>query len=196
MVADGREEVRMTVDVRMRAPKPEDSAQMLAWRNQPEIRRWMYTSHVIAPDEHDRWFAGALADPTRRYWIVELEGAPIGLANLADLSPIHRRTAWAYYLADSSVLGKGIGAYVEYFVIEYVFGELGLAKLCCEVLIENEAVWKLHEAFGFRREGLLRQHIWKDGAPSDVVVLGLLAQDWAQVREASRQRLAARGFPV
>jgi UDP-4-amino-4,6-dideoxy-N-acetyl-beta-L-altrosamine N-acetyltransferase len=156
----------------------------------------MYTDHLISQEEHDRWFAGAVTDTSRRYWIIELDGTPVGLANLADHSPAHRRTAWAYYLADPSVRGKGIGAYVEFFVIEHVFGELGLNKLCCEVLVENEAVWKMHEAFGFQREGLLRRHIWKDGAATDVVVLGLLADEWAKIREISRERLAARGFPV
>lgn len=186
----------MAVDVRMRPPGPEDSARLLAWRNLPEIRRWMYTDHVISQEEHERWFTGALTDSSRRYWIIDLDGAPVGLANLADYAPAHRRAAWAYYLADPSVRGKGIGAYVEYFVLEHVFGELGLNKLCCEVLIDNEAVWKMHEAFGFRREALFREHIWKNGAPVDVVALGLLAGEWAKIRAASRERLAVRGFPV
>ena len=82
------------------------------------------------------------------------------------------------------------------FVIEHVFGDLGLDKLWCEVLVENEAVWKMHEAFGFRREALFRRHAWKSGQPSDVVGLGLLASDWAAVRDESRARLRARGLPV
>ncbi|WP_332764100.1 UDP-4-amino-4,6-dideoxy-N-acetyl-beta-L-altrosamine N-acetyltransferase [Phenylobacterium sp.] len=186
----------MAVDVKMRPPGPADSDRLLAWRNLPEIRRWMYTDHVISQEEHDRWYAAALADPSRRYWIIELDGLPVGLANLADYAPAHRRTAWAYYLADPSVRGKGVGAYVEYFIIEHVFGELALNKLCCEVLIDNEAVWKMHEAFGFAREALFREHVWKDGKATDVVALGLLASDWAKIREASRARLAERGYPV
>lgn len=184
------------VDVKLRLAGPQDSERMLAWRNLPEIRRWMYTDHVISQAEHERWFAGALENQTRRYWIIELDGAPVGLANLADIDLGQRRAAWAYYLADPSVRGRGVGAFVEYFVIEHVFRELGLGKLWCEVLVENEAVWKMHEAFGFQREALFREHVWKDGVPSDVVGLGLLARDWAAVREASRERLKARGLPV
>lgn len=174
----------------------EDSARILAWRNLPEIRRWMYTDHVISPAEHERWFEGALIDQSRKYWVVEVDGQPVGLANLADIAPAYRRATWAYYLAEGSVRGKGIGAFVEFFVIEHVFGVLKLNKLWCEVLIENEAVWKMHEAFGFKREALFRQHTWKNDAPSDVVGLGLLADEWALVREASRERLKARGLPV
>jgi UDP-4-amino-4,6-dideoxy-N-acetyl-beta-L-altrosamine N-acetyltransferase len=174
----------------------QDGDRILTWRNLPEIRRWMYTDHVISPEEHARWFEGALTDSTRKYWIVEVEGEPVGLANLADIAPAYRRATWAYYLAEGSVRGKGIGAFVEFKVIEHVFGEMGLNKLWCEVLVENEAVWKMHEAFGFRREALFRQHAWKDGAPTDVVGLGLLAAEWAEIRETSRERLRGRGLPV
>ena len=173
-----------------------DRDRLRDWRNQPDVAQWMYADAVIGPEDHARWFAAALADPSRRYWIIELEGEPVGLANLADISPAHRRCAWAYYLASPAVRGKGVGAYVEYWMIEHVFRTLGLAKLWCEVLVENEAVWKLHESFGFRREALLRQHVWKNGEPRDVVGLGLLAQDWTAVREASRERLRAKGYAL
>ena len=77
-----------------------------------------------------------------------------------------------------------------------MFGELGLNKLWCEVLIDNEPVWRLHEGFGFQREALFRQHVRKDGLPADVVGLGLLKSDWAATREASRARLTSRGFDL
>lgn len=173
-----------------------DRDRLLAWRNQPEIAQWMYSDHAIAPDEHARWFAGALADGRRRYWVIEADGLPVGLANLYDLAPQHGRTSWAYYLADPSTRGQGIGAFVEYWVIELVFGALGMNKLWCEVLIDNEAVWRLHQGFGFQREALFRQHVRKDGEPADVVGLGLLKSDWAMTREASRARLIAKGFDL
>lgn len=180
--------------VTLRPAEPGDSARLLDWRNLPDVARWMYTDHVITPDEHARWYAGALADPSRKYWIIELDGEPVGLANLYDLSPANRKTSWAYYLASPLVRGKGVGAFVEFWVIEHVFNDLGLDKLCCEVLIENEAVWKIHQSFGFQREALFRHHVWKAGHPLDVVGLGLLAEDWAKVREDSAQRLRAKGY--
>ncbi|MDZ4054525.1 MAG: UDP-4-amino-4,6-dideoxy-N-acetyl-beta-L-altrosamine N-acetyltransferase [Phenylobacterium sp.] len=182
--------------VQLRDVTPADRDRLRVWRNQPDVAQWMYTDAQISEADHARWFAAALSDSTRRYWIIELDGEPVGLANLADISEANSRCAWAYYLASPSVRGKGVGAYVEYWVIEHVFGPLGLSRLWCEVLVENEAVWKLHESFGFRREALLRQHVWKNGEPRDVVGLGLLAEDWTMVREASRERLRAKGYAL
>jgi UDP-4-amino-4,6-dideoxy-N-acetyl-beta-L-altrosamine N-acetyltransferase len=183
-------------EVAMRPLAAADRDRLLAWRNQPEVAEWMYSDHAISADEHARWFAAAMADLRRRYWVIETDGTPVGLANLYDLAPEHGRTAWAYYLADPSTRGQGIGAYVEYWVIEQVFDVLGLEKLWCEVLIGNEPVWRLHEGFGFQREALFRGHVKKHGVATDVVGLGLLKSDWTARREASRQRLRSRGFAV
>ena len=184
----------MSANIALRPLASTDRDRLLSWRNQPDVARWMYTDHEISPQEHDAWLARALADPSRAYWIIEVEGAPVGLANLADISRAHGRASWAYYLASPSTRGLGVGAYVEFWVIEHVFNDLGLNKLCCEVLHENEAVWRMHMSFGFAQEGLLRQHICKAGQRHDVVVLGLLAEDWRMVRNQSLSRLQARGF--
>ena len=39
---------------------------------------------------------------------------------------------------------------LEFFVIDYVFNELKLSKLNCEVIEHNDAVVRLHEKFGFK----------------------------------------------
>jgi UDP-4-amino-4,6-dideoxy-N-acetyl-beta-L-altrosamine N-acetyltransferase len=154
----------------------------------------MYTDHLISPDEHARWFAAAMAAADRRYWIIELDGEPVGLANLAGIDAARRRCEWAYYLAEPQTRGRGVGAVVEFMVIDHVFKDLGLHKLWCEVLIDNEAVWKLHESFGFVREALYRDHVWKAGRFQDVVGLGLLESDWTTVRPACATRLADKGY--
>ena len=180
--------------VNLRPLAQTDSGRVHAWRNSAEVAAFMYTDHLISPDEHARWLAGALVDETRRYWIIEDDGAPVGLANLAGIDLGRRRCEWAYYLGEASVRGRGVGAAVEFIVLEQVFGAMGLHKLWCEVLLENEPVWRLHESFGFVREALYRDHVFKQGRFQDVVGLGLLAADWARVREACAARLAAKGY--
>jgi len=184
----------MAPRVDLRPLEAEDAERVLAWRNSPDVRAYMYTDHVIAPDEHARWFAGIPGDPVRTYWIIELDGRPVGLANLYDVDRRNQRCAWAYYLADPSVRGLGVGSYVEYWVLDYVFEGMRLAKLWCEVLASNEAVWKLHESFGFVVEARFRGHVIKDGERVDVLGLGLLAADWRARRPAMAERLRLRGY--
>ncbi len=173
-----------------------DRQRLLDWRNSPDVAPYMYSDHVIAPAEHDRWFDGTFGDDGRKYWIIEVDGKPVGLANIVDINRTHGRCAWAYYLADPGVRGLGIGSWVEFQVIEHVFGVLGLAKLWCEVLVANEAVWKLHLRHGFQQEALFRRHIVKQGQPMDVIGLGLLAEEWRARRDEMAERLRTKGFAV
>ncbi|AZS23431.1 MULTISPECIES: UDP-4-amino-4,6-dideoxy-N-acetyl-beta-L-altrosamine N-acetyltransferase [unclassified Caulobacter] len=184
------------VTVRLREVVEGDRERLLAWRNSPDVSAYMYSDHKIGHEEHDHWFDVARHDPRRRYWVIEADGEPVGLANLADIDFAHRRCAWAYYLASPKVRGLGVGSFVEFQIIEYVFGQLGLNKLWCEVLISNESVWRLHELYGFQREALFRQHVMKQGHEVDVVGLGLLSCDWAVRREAMAERLRGKGFEI
>ena len=182
------------MSVALRLLRAEDGDRVLAWRNSPEVAAYMYTDHAISAEEHARWLRVALTAPDRCFWIIEMDGAPVGLANLARIDPAAHRCEWAYYLAEPSTRGRGVGAAVEFAVLRHVFEALALNKLWCEVLLENEAVWRLHESFGFRREAHLREHVLKDGRFQDVVGLGLLAKDWAAARPGCAERLAAKGY--
>ena len=64
----------MAPRVDLRPLQADDKDQILAWRNSPDVRAYMYTDHVISPDEHARWFAGIPDDwPTR---ILEMAWPP------------------------------------------------------------------------------------------------------------------------
>jgi UDP-4-amino-4,6-dideoxy-N-acetyl-beta-L-altrosamine N-acetyltransferase len=184
----------MAVNADLRPIEAGDKDRILAWRNSPDVRPYMYTDHVISPEEHARWFAGIEGDVTRAYWIIMLNGAPVGLANLYDIDRRNQRCAWAYYLADPATRGLGLGSYVEYWVLQYVLEGMKLAKLWCEVLASNEPVWRLHETFGFTIEARFRGHIVKGGEREDVLGLGILAADWAARRPAMAERLRAKGY--
>ena len=157
-----------------------DTSGVLQWRNSPEVARYMYTDHTISESEHAQWFGRAMSSLDRKYWIIELDGLPVGLANVYDISEHHHRAYWAFYLADAAVRGRGVGSYTERFVIRFAFEELALDKLCCEVLSSNEAVVKMHEKFGFRIDGALRQHIWKRDHYEDVIAMSLLRSEWGE----------------
>ncbi|MGH6955603.1 MAG: UDP-4-amino-4,6-dideoxy-N-acetyl-beta-L-altrosamine N-acetyltransferase [Caulobacteraceae bacterium] len=184
----------MAPRVDLRPLLTEDADRVLAWRNSPDVRAYMYTDHVITRAEHARWIAGVEGDEGRRYFIIEADGAPVGLANLYDIDRRHQRCAWAYYLADPAVRGLGLGSYVEYWMLEFVFEGLKLDKLWCEVLASNEPVWRLHETFGFTVEARFRGHVIKQRKRVDVLGLGMLADDWRQRRPAMAERLRQRGF--
>lgn len=182
--------------VELRPLRPDDKDRLLVWRNSPEVAAYMYTDHQITEVEHARWFSAIEGDERRAYWIIEMDGEPVGLANFYDIDRRNRRCAWAYYLADPSVRGRGIGGAVEYAMVEKAFGDLGLQKLWCEVLSSNTGVLRMHQRFGFQEEARFRRHVLKNGALEDVIGLGLLKEEWTETRPKIARTLRASGFPV
>lgn len=158
------------------------------WRNSPEVAQYMYTADTISTEQQQDWYARITQDSTVKYWLIYHQERPVGVANLYAISQRNRSCYWAFYLGEPALHGSGIGAKVELAVLEYVFEELKLNKLSCEVFISNEKVITMHEKFGFRREAYFRQHIYKDKTFIDVVGLAMLRREWQQVRDSLRPR--------
>ena len=182
--------------VTFRPLRPNDAARVFAWRNRPEVAAHMYADHLITDVEHRAWLERALAGGDRHYWIIEADAAPVGLANVVRINPVARRCELGHYIANTALRGLGIGACVEYFILQQVFTALKLNKLWCEVLVENQAAWRLHESFGFRREAHFRDHVFKGGRFRDVFGLGVLADEWEALRPACEARLLAKGYDI
>ena len=166
--------------VRLRPLELGDIVRVREWRNLPEIRAWMYTDHEIPVEEHARWFGQAMSDETRRYWIIEFEGRPVGLTNLYEMVPSNGTASWAIYLADPGARGRGVARSATEAVLAAAFGELRLHKLTCEVLATNEAAIRLYERSGFQRDCLLRQHVRKGDERVDVITMSLLRDEWVE----------------
>jgi UDP-4-amino-4,6-dideoxy-N-acetyl-beta-L-altrosamine N-acetyltransferase len=176
--------------LRLRPLEAGDCDMVRDWRNRPHVAAMMYTDHQIAPGEHARWFAATLIDPGKRYFIIEIDGAPGGLAGFTEIDHKEASASWAFYLADEQTRGRGLGAETEFLMLEHAFGALALETLRCEVLALNPAVTALHESFGFSRAG--GRTITKNGAPLDVVMLAISAADWRRRRASAQARLEAK----
>lgn len=170
---------------RLRRIREADLECVRQWRMLPEITRFMYTDPEITPEQQRAWFAGIAASARDCVWIIELVDGdiPVGLLSLSEIDRVHRRCAWAYYLADPRARGKGLAKVLELNVYAHVFETLGLNRLWCEVLGSNERVVQIHERFGSRVEGILREHVLKHGEAHDVVRMAMLARDWPAIRE-------------
>jgi UDP-4-amino-4,6-dideoxy-N-acetyl-beta-L-altrosamine N-acetyltransferase len=184
------------MDIRLTPLTSDDVELVRTWRNSPEVAQYMYTSNEITAEQQAAWFAQVENDPTSRYWIIEYNDQKIGLASLTGISKTLSSCYWAFYLGDTNIRGAGLGAKIEFNVLEYVFTELKLNKLRCEVMTFNDKVITMHEKFGFRREAYYRQHVKKDGVWHDVVGLALLKQEWDVYRPIMKSKIYRGELPA
>ncbi len=177
------------MDIKLREIKLDDIEMIRNWRNSPDVSKYMYTDTIISKENQTSWYEKVVKDKSCKYWIISYDNKSIGLASITGIDKALQSCYWAFYLGDSSIRGAGIGSKVEYNVIEYVFNELNLNKLRCEVFVVNDNVIKMHEKFGFRREAFYREHCIKGNQKLDVVGLALLKNEWEKTNEFFRKKI-------
>lgn len=65
---------------------------------------------------------------------------------------------------------------------------LGAQKLCCEVFLFNAGVIKMHEKFGFSKEGHLVAHYLKNDTYEDIASLAMFNDSWVSAKETLKIR--------
>lgn len=177
----------MSVFGRLRTIDSSELELMLSWRNASTVRQNMYTRHEISLSEHLAWWARIQGRSGQQYFMYELQGTPLGVVAFTGIDHSNQNSSWAFYASPESP--KGTGSRMEFLALEYAFTNLGLHKLCCEVLAFNSPVIKLHQKFGFKTEGILREQHMHDGSFVDVYRLGIFSSEWKEQRESMYQKL-------
>lgn len=177
------------MDINLQQLTANDLELVRTWRNSSEVAQYMYTDGNITIEQQEAWFKNIKDDHTSQYWLIEYNNNKVGVASLTNINKTLSSCYWAFYIGDNSIRGGGIGAKVEFNVIDYVFYKLNIHKLRCEVLTFNEKVIAMHEKFGFRREAYYREHVKKNGVWQDVVGLALLKQEWDNYKPIMQKKI-------
>jgi UDP-4-amino-4,6-dideoxy-N-acetyl-beta-L-altrosamine N-acetyltransferase len=147
-------------------------------RNSDAVRKYMYSQHIISLEEHINWLIMLKNNPQKNivFVIFNEQKEPCGILSVTNIDLYHQKAEWAFYVKPDE--RGGIGRTLEKFVLSYVFDDLKLNKLNCEVLYDNQVVINLHHKFFFQTEGVRRSHCFKENVFCDVVLMGITKQDY------------------
>lgn len=158
----------------------DDLERVLLWRNDPEVRRYMYTQHKIGLDEHRRWFEISQRNTARHLLIFEQQNVPLGFVNITEGTAGHVAD-WGFYLAPEAP--RGTGRLLGQATLDFAFGQLRLHKICGQALGFNERSIRFHLALGFTQEGVLRDQHFDGDHYHAVIHFGLLRNEWQGTNE-------------
>ena len=114
----------------LRAPRESDLAarQELGWHRQ--IERGYGASRQDAsasPDDARQWFRYVTEGlPAETSWVIEVDGALAGVANLHHLSEPDRNAMFAIGMLSPTFIGCGLGVESSRLVLRHAFTSLGL----------------------------------------------------------------------
>ncbi|MEN8651497.1 GNAT family protein [Streptomyces sp. 21So2-11] len=80
---------------------------------------------------------------------------------------------------------KGYAAEAAVMLLRFMFAERRFHKCEARVFAHNEASMTFHQRLGFVEEGRLRDHVFFAGQHHDLVIMGMLAGEFAQLHSTS-----------
>lgn len=165
--------------VSLREVREEDNPLFRRWRGDPEVLRWLFSDRAPAEDEQRRWFESLAADETRLAFTIETtDGRPIGQAGFKNIDRERGRAELGILIGERAERGRGLGAEACGLLVRHGFEQLGLRRIDCLVLADNERALGLYRKLGFRRDGSVRcEPVRKGGRLREVVCLSLLESD-------------------
>lgn len=161
---------------------------MNEWANDPEL---LYLNDD-APDDRvprtlddtrrllEERFISPVPDGSVLHYAIHRRdnGALIGSGDIGLIDRYNRRCSLGIEIGEKSEWGKGFGQETLTAVIEYCFTTLDMNRIGAEAWAFNARSIHMLEALGFKREGVARQYILKNGAFFDEVLFGLLREEW------------------
>jgi ribosomal-protein-alanine N-acetyltransferase len=125
-----------------------------------------------------------LDDSAELMYVFEFEGCAIGTVGARQRSAQMRYAELTYALLPQW-RQRGVATQAMTMWIAQLFA-VGYRRLGLMISAENMASLALAKKLGFQQEGLLREHFLIGGVPQDQVVLGLLATEWQQTLQGSK----------
>jgi RimJ/RimL family protein N-acetyltransferase len=105
----------------------------------------------------------------------------IGLINIFDISRVSKKGEIGYWLG-KKYWGKGIMTEAVQLVLKYCFRELRFQKVTARVWHPNIPSAKLLQKCGFKLEGRLRRHTYRNRRWYDDLMFGILKEEFRKKR--------------
>jgi RimJ/RimL family protein N-acetyltransferase len=186
-----------TERVLLSAIEPEDISAIVRWRNLPEVHRGFIEYEPLSTTQQEAFLAGIAHGGSRRLWLINArerlagdsgssphrnsDAVPVGTVGIMDLDWRNRRCEFGpIFIGQLEYRGRGIARDAEILVLDYCFNHLGLHKVIAHVTESNAEVIRLHEAAGFQRDILLRDHIFRNGRFEGLHLLSCLADEFRE----------------
>ena len=171
----------MARTIKLRALRREDAEITWQWRNLPDIRR-LYAGHpfFINPEKEKAWYDKILVSDFPNVSMgVEIEetGELIALFFLLHVNHINRSAELAFLFEPNSRKASDIIVAIL-LTLEFGYYDLNLNRIYGKLIEEHSMLIKLYERYGGKREGLMRQSIYKDGKYLNEVMMSILREDY------------------
>ena len=180
----------------VRPIEEKDLEDIMRWRMDPEITKYMNTTPKLTLEGQKKWFAAIRENSDVQYWIIEVDGQGAGVINLTGLNREDGVLGWAYYVGEKKLRSMKLALAREMSLYDYIFDELHKKSLIGDIFTLNKGVIQLHLLCGSRIVEEKKNHVCKEGIRYDVTFMEMTAEHWKEIRGTKKyEKIDFRGMP-
>lgn len=183
----------MRMSVTLRKIVESDLENIMNWRMDPDITRYMNTDPKLTLEGQKAWLASIQGCTDSKYWLIEVDSQSAGVINVGGLENINGDCTWGYYIGEKKLRSLKVALSLEMSLYDYLFIELGKKNLYGDIFTLNAGVIQLHLLCGSEIVEEKKAHVQKNGESFDVTFMRMSADKWKQLRENKRYEKIA--FP-
>ena len=177
------EEIKMYIGekIRLREYRSDDIEIAQKFINDVEIKQMLHPGipYLYTYKDEQKWFETISAtNDVYSFAIETLEGEEyIGGCGVNNVDWKNSVVEVGIFIGKKNLLGKGYGTDAMKVLVRFIFEQMNINKIKLKVFSFNERAIRSYEKCGFKKEGILRQEIFRNGKYHDDVVMGMLRDE-------------------
>lgn len=171
-------------NVKIRPTRLDDTQHIVKWRNDENVKKWLYSQSDLTEEQHISWFHNQVETGRCSQFIIEENwpcGRALGTVFIKNIDQNNQKGEFGIFIGEDWGRGKGYASLASALILDHAFRELKLNRVYLTVFCDNLPAIKAYEKVGFVREGLLRQDILRCDKYVDIVYMGITADMWESV---------------
>ncbi len=164
----------------------EDLENIMRWRMDEDITRYMNTNPKLTLEGQKKWLAGIRENADVGYWMIEVDETAAGVINLTGLENPDGEIGWGYYVGEKRLRSIKTALSLEMSMYDYAFDTLKKKAVYGDVFSLNKGVIQLHRICGCEVVEEKKAQVCKEGVWYDVTYLCMTADRWFDIRHTKQ----------
>lgn len=144
--------------------RKEDLGTIVKWRNNKEIMKYNTQFFLLNIEYQNRWFNTiSKKDSKQIMFVFKYGGDIIGVGGLIHLDKQNKNADIAIIIGETKMHGKELGTRALRLLVDYGFQKMKLHRIGAEIFEYNKISVKLFEKLNFKKEGMIRDALWRYG---------------------------------
>jgi [ribosomal protein S5]-alanine N-acetyltransferase len=137
--------------------------------------------YYVSSEYDKKWVEDKIFNNYHQLYLViccKNSNEPVGYTSANNIDYINRKAEWGGMLISSKHINGGFGTEACHLFIDHLFGELGMNMIYAFVKENNKASNRLSEKFGFTKDGVIRDFVYKQNSYHNVSIYTLLKSEY------------------